>query len=112
MKDPRAAFVRADVIVVRAVYPDDGEIARTLGVDPGHLERWVHGSPPARALQERLYQFAEAVRGLCEHYPPQAVPDWFDADHPGAGRPADMLQAGRYAALRAEVADAVAMGYS
>jgi hypothetical protein len=112
MKDPQAAFVRADLLVIRAVYPDDGEIARTLGVDPDHLERWAHGNLPDKTLRERLHEFAVAVRGLCEHYHPQAVPDWFDADHVDVGRPADMLQAGGYAALHAEVADAVAMGYS
>jgi hypothetical protein len=112
MKDTRTAFVRADLDVIRAVYSDDGEITRALGIDPHQLASWRRGELPDKSLRERLHQFAEAVRELCEHYQPRAIPDWFDATHPDAGRPADMLRAGDYAALRAEVADAVAMGFS
>jgi transcriptional regulator with XRE-family HTH domain len=103
--DPRPAFVRADLQMVRAVYHDDREIARTLGVEFDQLSSWERGTLPGKELEERIHQFADAVRWLCTFYDPSIVPGWFRADA-GRGRRDEMLQRGEYLDLHAEIGDA------
>jgi hypothetical protein len=90
---------------MRAVYHDDHEIARTLGVECDQLSSWERGTLPGEELEERTHQFAEAVRWLCTFYDPSIVPGWFRADA-GRGRRDEMLRRGEYLDLRAEIGEA------
>lgn len=102
----RRTFVRADLQILRAIFPRGAALSRILGVTPGDLAAWDAGAVPAPELEVRLRVLTITVRDLAVALLPGAIPSWMEAPEVHSGlSPADLLRSGRYENLAFMVAE-------
>jgi hypothetical protein len=100
--------------VAKVAFPDDADLARSLGVHRSAVVRWKRGETPAPQNWEQLVGL-DAVVSLLEGFLELAsIPKWLRGlnAHLGERRPIDVIRQGRLsevvAAIEAEKAGAFA----
>ncbi len=100
--------------VAKVAFPDDADLARSLGVHRSAVVRWKRGEPPAPRNWEQLVGL-DAVVSLLEGFLEVAsIAKWLRGlnAHLGDRRPIDVIRQGRLsevvAAIEAEKAGAFA----
>jgi hypothetical protein len=100
--------------VAKVAFPDDADLARSLGVHRSAVVRWKRGEAPAPRNWEQLVGL-DAVVSLLEGFLELAsIPKWLRGlnAHLGERRPIDVIRQGRLsevvAAIEAEKAGAFA----
>ncbi|MDP3910314.1 MAG: hypothetical protein Q8Q14_07965 [Gemmatimonadales bacterium] len=111
---PRKASIKQRYQVARLAFPDDAELARSLGVHRSAVVRWKRGEAPASKNWEQLVGLDTVVALLENFLDLKSIPKWLRGlnAHLGDRRPIDVIRQGRLseviAAIEAEKAGAFA----
>jgi len=99
---------------VKRAFPDDAELARSLGVHRSAVVRWKRGEAPAPKNWEQLVGLDTVVSLLEDFLDATSIAKWLRGlnAHLGERRPIDVIRQGRLseviAAIEAEKAGAFA----
>ena len=100
--------------VAKVAFPDDADLARSLGVHRSAVVRWKRGEAPALANWEQLVGLDTVVSLLEGFLEDRSIAKWLRGvnAHLGDRRPIDVIRLGRLsevvAAIEAEKAGAFA----
>lgn len=100
--------------VAKLAFPDDADLARSLGVHRSAVVRWKRGEAPAPENWEQLVGLDTVVSLLENFLDISSIPKWLRGvnAHLGDRRPIDVIRQGRLsevvAAIEAEKAGAFA----
>lgn len=100
--------------LAKLAFPDDAELARSLGVHRSAVVRWKRGEAPAPRNWEQLVGLDTVVSLLENFLDARSIPKWLRGvnAHLGDRRPIDVIRQGRLsevvAAIEAEKAGAFA----
>jgi hypothetical protein len=100
--------------VAKVAFPDDADLARSLGVHRSAVVRWKRGEAPAARNWEQLVGLDTVVSLLEGFLDLSSIPKWLRGinAHLGDRRPIDVIRQGRLsevvAAIEAEKAGAFA----
>jgi putative toxin-antitoxin system antitoxin component (TIGR02293 family) len=78
---------------------DRGQIARTVGIDPRTVSRWLNeGRKPRDPARERLLEVLAVLELLSKVLRPEPAHDWLFTPNPSLShhKPIDLLREGRY----------------
>ena len=111
---PNKSLIRQRYHIAKVAFPDDADLARSLGVHRSAVVRWKRGEAPAAKNWEQLVGL-DTVVSLLEGFLEQAsIAKWLRGvnAHLGDRRPIDVIRQGRLsevvAAIEAEKAGAFA----
>jgi hypothetical protein len=108
------SLVKQRYQVAKLAFPDDADLARSLGVHRSAVVRWKRGEAPALANWEQLVGLDTVVSLLEGFLELASIPKWLRGvnAHLGDRRPIDVIRQGRLsevvAAIEAEKAGAFA----
>lgn len=111
---PTRALVKQRYQVAKVAFPDDADLARSLGVHRSAVVRWKRGETPAPENWEQLVGLDTVVSLLQNFLELRSIPKWLRGinAHLGERRPIDVIRQGRLseviAAIEAEKAGAFA----
>ncbi|MGH7530774.1 MAG: hypothetical protein ACREMN_10365 [Gemmatimonadales bacterium] len=108
------ALVKQRYHIAKVAFPDDADLARSLGVHRSAVVRWKRGEAPAPENWEQLVGLDTVVSLLQNFLDLRSIPKWLRGlnAHLGNRRPIDVIRLGRLseviAAIEAEKAGAFA----
>ncbi len=108
------SLVKQRYQVAKLAFPDDADLARSLGVHRSAVVRWKRGEAPAPENWEQLVGLDAVVSLLDGFLDLASIPKWLRGvnAHLGDRRPIDVIRQGRLsevvAAIEAEKAGAFA----
>jgi hypothetical protein len=108
------SLVKQRYQVAKLAFPDDADLARSLGVHRSAVVRWKRGEAPAAKNWEQLVGLDTVVSLLENFLELSSIPKWLRGlnAHLGDRRPIDVIRQGRLsevvAAIEAEKAGAFA----
>ena len=108
------SLIKQRYIQAKLAFPDDADLARSLGVHRSAVVRWKRGEAPAPENYEQLVGLDTVVSLLQGFLEATAIPKWLRGinAHLGDRRPIDVIRQGRLsevvAAIEAEKAGAFA----
>ena len=99
------SLVKQRYQVAKLAFPDDADLARSLGVHRSAVVRWKRGDAPARENWEQLVGLDTAISLLENFLEPSTIPKWLRGinAHLGDRRPIDVIRLGRLSEVIAAI---------
>jgi hypothetical protein len=99
------SLVKQRYQVAKLAFPDDADLARSLGVHRSAVVRWKRGDAPARENWEQLVGLDTVISLLENFLEPSTIPKWLRGinAHLGDRRPIDVIRLGRLSEVIAAI---------